>query len=129
MVIVDTSVWVAYLRTLAGSESQGLDGLLERGDVLMTGFVMAELLQGVRSAQQMRALASRLSRLPYEDLDQDGWISVGALAFQLRMQGQTLGLADLAIAVLALEGGHKVYTLDTDFQRVPGLQLYEAGAV
>ena len=124
MIVVDSSVWIEYLRTPDSQHGRALDSLLDRKEALVTGVVIAEVVQGVRSAQQRTAVADYLLRLPYSDLSKEGWSHAGELAYQMRRQGQTPGLADLAIATVAIEGGHELYTLDADFQRVPGLTLH-----
>lgn len=128
MIVVDTSVWIEYLRTPDSEHGRALDSLLGRKEALLTGVVIAEVVQGVRSDQQRTAVADYLLRLPYGDLSKEGWLQAGELAYQMRRQGQTPGLADLAIAAVAIEGGHELYTLDAGFQRVPGLTLHQVEA-
>ncbi|MBI4201219.1 MAG: PIN domain-containing protein [Chloroflexi bacterium] len=128
MVIVDTSVWVQFLRVKGSVEHLELDRLLAEGDAVMVGGVLAEILQGARSQQEFDGLNERLSALPYLEATQETWVRVGALSYQLRQRGVMVALGDLLIAALALEHDHQVYTLDEHFQRVPGLRLYEVGA-
>ena len=125
MIVVDSSVWIEYLRAPGSEHGRALDSLLDRKEALVTGVVIAEVVQGVRPDRQRTAVAGYLLRLPYSDLSKDGWLQVGELAYQMRKQGQTPGLADLAIASVAIEGGHELYTLDADFDRVPGLVLHQ----
>ena len=128
MIVVDSSVWIEYLRTPDSEHGRALDSLLDRKEALITGVVSAEVVQGLRSDQQRTAVADHLLRLPYGDLSKDDWLQVGELAHQMRTQGQTPGLADLAIATVAIQGGHELYTLDADFDRVPGLTLHQVEA-
>ena len=128
MIVVDSSVWIEYLRTPDSEHGRVLDSLLDRKEALITGVVIAEVVQGVGPDQQRTAVAEHLLRLPYGDLSKDGWLQVGELAYQMRRQGQTPGLADLAIAAVAIEGGHELYTLDADFQRIPGVKLHQPQA-
>ena len=90
----------------------------------MVGPVLAEVIQGARSQEELEWLRRRLSALPFALETEETWVRVGRLSHQLRRQGSTVGLVDLLIASLALEHGHQVYTLDHHFQRVPGLRLY-----
>ena len=128
MIVVDSSVWIEYLRTPDSEHGRALDSLLNRKEALITGVVIAEVVQGLRSDQQRTAVAEHLLRLPYGDLSKDGWLQVAELAYQMRKEGRTPGLADLAIAIVAIEGGHELYTLDADFDRVPGLTLHQVEA-
>ena len=126
MVIVDTSVWIQFLRSRGSPEHGEVDGLLTRDEVVMVGPVMAEILQGARSIEEFEQLRIRLTALPYVEATRETWSRSGALSYQLRQQGNPVGLADLLISALALEHGHQIYSLDEHFQRVPDLQLYEA---
>ncbi|MBI2935391.1 MAG: PIN domain-containing protein [Chloroflexi bacterium] len=127
MVIIDTLVWVQTLRAGASAEQREVDKLLAQGEVVMVGAILAEVLQGARSQREFEDLRGRLTALPYVAETKETWTMVGAFSYQLRQQGATLVLVDLLIAALALEGDHRLYTLDDHFQRVPGLRLYKGG--
>ena len=127
-VIADTSVWIEFLMGGGPREQHELDRLLAQGDVGMVGVVMAELLQGARNPQEYEELGVRLAGLPSVSETKNTWVQVGTLSYRLRQKGLAVGVVDLLIAALALERGHEVYTLDEHFQRIPGLQLHEAGA-
>ena len=73
MIVVDSSVWIEYLRAPDSEHGRALDALLERKEALLTGVVIAEVVQGVRPDQQRTAVADYLVRLPYGDLSKDGW--------------------------------------------------------
>jgi predicted nucleic acid-binding protein len=105
MVIVDTSVWVQFLRVSGSIEHLELDELLARGEAVMVGAVLAELLQGARNQREYESLRERLTALPYVEETQDTWTRVGALSYQLRQIGQAVVLVGLLIAALALEHG------------------------
>jgi predicted nucleic acid-binding protein len=49
---------------------------------------------------------------------------MGDLSAQLLRKGVTLPLSDLLIAVLAIEYGCRLYSLDTHFKKIPGVTLY-----
>ncbi len=128
MVIVDTSIWLQFLKAVDPSVRIEMDLLRAKNDIAMVGIVLAEILQGSRSQQELEQLTDWLKALPYLDETQETWTKVGSLSFQLRRHGVTVPMADLLIAALAIEQDCQVYTLDEHFQRVPGLSLYEAGA-
>ncbi len=126
MILVDTSIWVASLRREASLERQELDALLDRDEVATTDIVVAEVLQGARTEPDFRELADKMDALHFFHADQAVWIKAAELSFELTRRGQTTALSDLVIAVVALENELEVYATDSDFQRVPGLQLYQA---
>ena len=124
MVIVDSNVWIRYLRDPDGETGSALQTLLDTDQVLMTGVVLAEVLQGARTEREYGALLTRLTALPYGEMSKQTWASAGLIALQLRMQGRLTPLTDLAIAALALEGGHEVFSLDGHFDRIDQLMRY-----
>ena len=126
MVIVDTSIWVQYLRVPGSVEHEELDRLLDERQAALVGPVIAEVLQGARSAQEFQELHALLFHLPYVEDAYEAWLLVGTLSHQLRQRGQPVGIVDLLIGALALEYGCAIYTLDEHFQRIPGLVLHEA---
>lgn len=128
MVIVDTSVWLQFLKVGDPQVRNEMNVLRAKGEVTVVGVVLAEILQGARNQQELEQLANWLTALPYLAETQETWAWVGSLSFQLRQRGAALPMMDLLIASLAIEHNCEVYTLDEHFQRVPGLCLHEAKA-
>jgi len=127
-VIVDTSVWIQFFRVAGSREHLTVAELVRHREVAMVGVVLAELLQGARSQQELEELTRWLTALPYLAETQQTWARVGRLSFLLRQRGAGVPMLDLVIAALALEHGCQVYTRDEHFQRVPGVKLYAPGA-
>ena len=125
MVIVDSNVWIHWLRTPNTDVGREFVRLLDSHQVSMAGVVLAEVLQGARREPEFDRLRTLLAALPYVETTKRTWVRAGELAMQLRSEGRLIPLTDLVIASLAMEGGHQVFTLDEHFQRVPGLKLYE----
>jgi predicted nucleic acid-binding protein len=120
VVLPDTSIWVAYLRTGAEGLTQELNLSLDRREVVACGPVVAELVAGARPPDRAPLVAS-LTGLPWADLDHKAWQSVGLLAAELRDLGQTLPLTDLEIAVAAHTAGATLWTADRHFERIATL--------
>ena len=91
----------------------------------MVGPVLTEILQGARTETEFSFVAERLGSLSFIEADQETWVRAGELNFQLQSQERILAFADLIISALALQHHIPLYTVDDDFQRVPGLELYE----
>ncbi|HEY8767782.1 MAG TPA: PIN domain-containing protein [Dehalococcoidia bacterium] len=125
MVVVDSSVWIDYLRRTDSDAGRRLDDLLERHEVLMTGVVLAEVLQGASGERDHVRLESALEAAAYVEVTRAAWVRAGRLSRELRGSGQAVPLTDLIIAAIAVEGDHELFTFDPDFQRVPGLRLYD----
>lgn len=127
-VLADTSIWVEYLRRGEESPAARLDNLLVAGEIVVCGPVVAELLAGAKSADRGR-LWLLLTGLPWADLGPVQWQSVGEAAARLRDRGETVALTDIEIAVAAVDSSSRLWTQDSDFQRVrgvmPGLQFFD----
>lgn len=116
--LADTSVWVAYLRN-GPSDPRGahIDALLNRGELLICGPVVAELLAGT-SERDRDQLEESLRGLDWAELDRQAWGRAGTLAARLRAAGETVPLTDVFIASAALAAEAELLTADSDFERV-----------
>jgi predicted nucleic acid-binding protein len=127
LVLADTSIWIDFARQGSRGKASAMRELLDAGQVVTCGPVAAELLAGSDGEVAERMWAT-LSSLPWAELDPGSWRQVGYLARSLRREGETLPLTDLVIAVAAVESGHALWSLDSDFERIApvldGLELY-----
>jgi len=123
-VLVDTSVWVDFLR--GGRGAAAVEELIRSGRAVACGIVLAELLAGVRRAGQRDQLADALQGLDYIEVREQTWRRTGELAAELRSKGHTLPMSDLVVAALALEHDLAVLTADNHFRHIPGLLLHPA---
>ena len=122
-VIVDTSVWIAFFRDrqpIAGE----LATLVEAGQAFLTGIVIAEILQGIKSIREGKRILEAVSGVPDLEITNQIWAKIGLMSSSLRQQGITLPLTDTALAVLSLEHNVSLFTLDKHFERIPGVKLY-----
>lgn len=117
MIIADTSVWIEYLRRGESGWAWELDELLARGELMMCGPVLAELVAGV-PAERRSEYALRLRALPWSALDRDGWLRAGLVRSDLRRGGFTASLIDIAIAVSAAQAGASLWSADAAHERV-----------
>ena len=124
MVIADTNIWISYLRDPDGETGMDLQALIDNNQLMLTGVVRAELLQGSRTQREYDSLLSVLSAFPYEEMTEATWTLAGRVGFQLSRSGNLIPLTDLAIAALALERGHAVFSNDSHFDRVDALERY-----
>jgi predicted nucleic acid-binding protein len=129
MVVADTSVWIPYFNQPDSQEKAILDALIQHDNLALVGIVVAELLQGCRSAKEAAALVETLSALPFIGMTFPAWKRAGEISASLRRRGITLPLSDLIIAGLALDQDCAVFTLDPHFRKIPGLRLYRPSKV
>ena len=134
MILLDTSVLSrVFRRRRQGSEevslSQAVHELLASEAALgVPGIVLQEVLSGIRSAQQFEDTKRRLITsfaivLPTVN----NYVAAAKLKNECLAGGISLSGPDCLIAVLAMAGGHELFTLDSDFALIAGrapLKLY-----
>ena len=122
MVVVDTSVWVAVLRSRAAVEAPVLGALLDADDVILPVPVRVELLLGAPAREHTR-LRRILSALPIAYPADATWTLIESWAGGAVDAGHRFGVGDLLIAALASEQGALVWSLDRDFERMARLKF------
>ncbi len=122
-VIADTSVWISFFRGKGPGEKE-LAALIEDGQVVTTGIILAELLQGVKNPEEGARIIEAMSAIPALEMTTTLWIKAGNLSAGLRRKGVTIPLSDIAIAVLAMTGNAEILTFDKHFEGIPGVKLY-----
>jgi predicted nucleic acid-binding protein len=123
-VVVDTSVWVDFLRGGRSRDASAVEELVRSARAVTCGIVLAELLAGVKNAGQREQLQEALAGLDYVEMREQTWRRAGELAAGLRSKGRALPMSDLIVAALALEHDLSVFTTDNHFRHVPGLRLH-----
>lgn len=120
MVIVDTSVWIDYLKGGNEKLTRQMNDLLDGDVAALAAPVRIEIISGA-SKGQMRTLKRVLSALPTYlpspsvwDI-MEGWVDVAC------QRGLRFGAMDLLIAGIANEHGAAIWSLDRDFERMAGL--------
>lgn len=116
-VIADTAIWVDYLRRGRSGAGAALDDLLARGELMVCGPVVAEILAGAADRHRVE-LWTLLAGLPWADLGRGQWRRVGEVAAALRKRGAEVPLTDIEIAVAAVEADAALWTRDRDFERI-----------
>ena len=128
MVVVDTTVWVDYLRGFQNEETKWLNLELERQRLGLTDLILCEVLQGIRDEPSFSRVQRELCK--FEVLETGG----AELAIQaarnfrkLRQRGFTVRKTiDCLIATFCLREGHVLLHRDRDFdpfERVLGLAV------
>ncbi len=121
-IIVDTSVWIEYLKnkpTLA----EKLDRQLLAGDIFTVGPVIAELLQGAKTEKDYRMLKNSIDGLPFIETSFENWALAGDISYKLRRKGITIPITDCVIAAVAIHNNASVMTYDRHFDNIPNLKL------
>lgn len=116
-VLVDSSVWVDYLKLGERGPGAAVATLLRRREVVACGPVVAELLAGTPPTGRAE-LSMLMNGLPWADLDRDAWRRVGGIVGDLLRVGFRVPLTDAAIAVAAVDSGARLWSRDAHFDRI-----------
>ena len=113
MILVDTSVWIDFLRR----GLPALGELLERGEVLMHPFVLGELACGNLKAREQ--ILADLARLPRVKVAQE--TEVLHFMASHALMGRGVGYLDMHLLASArLSEGVRLWTLDKKLAEVAG---------
>ena len=121
MIVVDTSVWVEFLRGTSHPAAQTLARLLESSaEVALTEVVVMELLAGARPGQAGRQLRSNLLSFPLIPLQGLADFEEAATIYRsCRSSGETLrSVTDCLIAVPTIRMGATLLHNDADFDSI-----------
>jgi hypothetical protein len=116
---VDTSVWsLAFRRDQVSAIPQVrvLRDALEGGEtIVVTGFVLQELLQGFSGPKARKDIIDRFAALPLLTPDRLDHIEAAELRNRCRRAGLQIGTIDAVIAQLCIRHDLTLLTSDNDF--------------
>ena len=128
---VDTSVWsLAFRRDTPPeiSETQALARAISDGtQVMTTGLVLQEVLQGMSGPKLRASLIEKFSSLTFLIPDQTDHIEAADLRNTCRRAGVQVGTVDALLAQLCIRHGLTMLAADRDFRfmaRYTPLQLW-----
>jgi predicted nucleic acid-binding protein len=117
VVIVDTTVWIDYLRGTRNPETDWLDAELDRQRLGLTDLILCEVLQGLPDELTARAVERHLRKL---EVFETGGADLAARAARnyriLRSRGCTVRkTVDCLIATYCIREQHSLLHRDRDF--------------
>lgn len=116
MVLVDTSVWIDFLRATEDPKVTYLEALLEEGEAYLCEVTFAEICFGAKNSKQFKKYEQYFSELPFLTLPLAWHRVVAEMGFKLRRNGYKPYLADLTIAYTAIHHKVPLLTHDSDFK-------------
>ena len=121
MVLVDTTVWIDWLRGTAGAATARLAKLLDDGDAAIAPVILQELLQGAASPAALRTLQRQFLGLPM--LAASARAATYAAAGELYARCRWAGVSprsphDCLIARVAIEHDVPLLHDDRDFEQI-----------
>lgn len=117
MVLVDSSVWIAYFNGATTQETERLDALLSQEPVGLGDLILTEVLQGFRLDKDYRTAKKLLTSLTiYDLLGQDLAIRAAENYRMLRKRGITVRkTTDVIIATFCIQHNLRLLHADKDF--------------
>jgi predicted nucleic acid-binding protein len=117
MTIVDTTVWVDYLRGVANPHTDWLDRELSQQRLGLTDLILCEILQGIRGNSTFKRVRRDLSKFEIFNTGGEQLAVTSAQNYRsLRAGGHTIRKTiDCLIATFCLANGHFLLHRDQDF--------------
>jgi len=118
VIVVDSSVWIAYFRAVDIASTRQLDALDLDVDLLVGDIVLLEVLRGARSASHARRIENELRRFDIVPMLGEKLAVKAAENYRLlRGLGITLRKSpDLIIGTYCIEHNHALLHDDRDFE-------------
>jgi hypothetical protein len=118
VVIVDTTVWIDYLRGTRNRETDWLHAELVRKRLGLTDLILCEVLQGIHDNRSFNLVLRELRRCEVFETGGEDLAILAAQNFRkLRQQGHTVRKTiDCLIATYCIREGHALLHRDRDFE-------------
>jgi predicted nucleic acid-binding protein len=120
VISIDTSVWIEFFHGTNRTIANHVKELLDLDQVILTAPVKIEILSGSPKSMFAR-LRNMLSALPIYFPDSDTWNTIDHWLEESKETGQHFGFGDLLIGVLTVKQNAKLWSLDSDFERMQKL--------
>ncbi|OJT97209.1 MAG: VapC toxin family PIN domain ribonuclease [Rhizobium sp. 63-7] len=117
MIVVDSSVWIAYFRAMDTASTRFLRMSGQEHLIVVGDLVLLELLQGARDDQHARFIEARLRRFSIQPMvDADLAVAAARNYRLLREKGLTIRKTiDLIIGTYCIRNGYGLLHDDGDF--------------
>jgi len=132
VVLVDTSVFINYLRDIDNPTTDQFQLIIDQGvSYAINNFIYQELLQGCKTEKDYKLLESYLNTQQFVDFKngRESYAMAAKIYFKLRKRGVTVrSTIDCLIAQMAVENDCYLLHNDEDFthmSRVVPLKIWE----
>ena len=125
MILVDTSVWIEFLRQNNEPIGQQMIGEMEKGMVIALSPVFGELLQGVKNEREEKIIVDLWEDLLKINEDQL-FIQAGRLSFSHKLSAKGVGLIDCTFLAAAKINKLQIWSLDKKLLEVAKLLKIES---
>lgn len=121
MILVDTSVWIDFLRGEKSSQREVLHRLIEADeDIVVTEIIVTEILQGIRNDKDFQTVKEYLLEFPvYCPKGIDTYLGAARIYRECRKKGKTVRKTiDCIIAAICLDNKLTLFHKDSDFDHI-----------
>lgn len=116
MILVDTSVWISFLRKDDQDHVDILKKYLKKNEIYTVSAVFGELFQGVRNQREYDILEMLWDSLPKTD-EKGLFIKAGQMSNKYKLYAKGVGLIDCFILAATVENDLALWTLDKKLQK------------
>jgi predicted nucleic acid-binding protein len=131
MILVDTSVWIDFLKGANSRERYALHRLIEdEEDISITEIILTEILQGIKEDKDFKRVKDYFLEFPiYSPRGIETYLKAAEIYRDCRKKGKTVRkTVDCIIAAICMENGLSLLHKDNDFDIIracTGLKCYE----
>jgi predicted nucleic acid-binding protein len=116
MIILDTTVWIEYLKNNQEYYSI-VSVLLENKKILAVECIFGELLQGVKNKYEGEIILKYWKYLP-KKIYRDITVEAGNYSNKNKLSDKGVGLIDAIILMHGIKSKSKIWTLDKRFKKI-----------
>jgi predicted nucleic acid-binding protein len=121
MFLVDSSVWIEYLRPKGSLDiKERVRAILQKEEVVSCGIIVVEILRGAKNEKDFESLKESLMSLPQIPIDGTVIERASKWGFLLDRKGKVVSTTDLIIASAAYKNALLLHS-DRDFDTIATL--------
>ena len=121
MILVDTSVWVDFLRGANSPQRRALHRLIEdEEDISITEIILTEILQGIKKDRDFKTTRDYLLEFPiYRPNGTETYLKAAQIYRECRKKDKTVRkTVDCIIAAICMENSLTLLHKDSDFDHI-----------
>jgi hypothetical protein len=123
MILVDTSVWIDFLKGVNSRERRTLHRLIdEEEDISITEIILTEIFQGIKEDKDFKTVKDYLLEFPvHRPKGTETYLRAAEIYRDCRKKGKTVRkTVDCIIAAICIENGLTLLHKDSDFELIEG---------
>lgn len=110
--LIDTTIWVKYLRGIDPSLKDRLRSLVLEDRAFTSEVIIMEILRGAKSDKEYDLLYQDFLSIPQLSINSNVWETAWRTAYKLRKSGVNTPMADILISAVAIY--HKCTLMHSD---------------